>query len=212
MVPQPRPVHNGDMYRIAEVRKSKGMSAVELADRINISQPYLSQIETGKRRPSGALLQDIATVLDVSVRQLYTLDRPVAVAGRIGAGADVELVDAYAKGDGLYHIACPDDLPATGIVAVEVTGTSMQPLIQPGDVLLFSRHFIGIDESAIDRVAIIETEDGRALVKLLRRGRDPGTFDLYSANAATNAPEYGVRLKWAAPYRRHLRGEDVERV
>lgn len=192
--------------------KRRGIRQAQLADAIEVSPGYISQLANNQRTASQETLARIAEFLDVDVGELFDNPRPVAVAGRIGAGADVELVDAYAKGDGLYHIACPDDLPATGIVAVEVTGTSMQPLIQPGDVLLFSRHFIGIDEAAIDRVAIIETEDGRALVKLLRRGRDPGTFDLYSANAATNAPEYGVRLKWAAPYRRHLRGEDVERV
>jgi phage repressor protein C with HTH and peptisase S24 domain len=158
------------------------------------------------------MLQDIATFLDVPIRSLYVNEQRIAVAGRVGAGARVELVDSFAKGDGLYHIICPDDLLATGIVAVEVTGTSMEPLIFEGDILLFTRNFIGIDPTALGRVGICETEDGRALVKQIKLGREPGTFDLFSFNAASNGPEYGVHLKWAAPYRRHLRAEDVEKV
>ncbi len=185
------------------------MKARDLADAIDISQPYLSQIETGKRRPSAALLQDIATVLDVPVAALYANDRPVAVAGRVGAGATVELVDAYAKGDGLYHVACPDDLPASGIVAVEVQGDSMSPIIQSGDILFFTRHFVGVDENAINHVGICETTDGRALVKYIRPGREPHTFDLHSANNS-NQTEYAVHLKWAAPLRRHIAQQDIQ--
>jgi transcriptional regulator with XRE-family HTH domain len=202
--------HNRAMFRIAEVRKNLGIKAVDLADAIDISQPYLSQIENGKRRPSAAMLQDIASFLGVPIRTLYANEQRIAVAGRVGAGARVELVDAYEKGDGLYHIACPDDLLATGIVAVEIKGNSMEPLMFEGDILLFTRHFLGVDPAVVGRVGICETEDGRALVKQIREGRDPGTFDLYSFNSASNGPEYGVRLHWAAPYRRHLRSEDIE--
>lgn len=201
--------HTGHMFRIAEIRKQSGMKASELAEALDISQPYLSQIENGKRRPSAALLQDIATILNVPVSLLYTDERPVAVAGRVGAGAQVELVDAYVKGDGLYHVACPHDLSEDRVVAVEVQGDSMSPIIQSGDILFFSRHFLGVDENAINRVSICETQDGRALVKYLRPGRDPGTFDLHSANNS-NQTEYSVPLKWAAPLRRHLAKEDIQ--
>jgi phage repressor protein C with HTH and peptisase S24 domain len=158
------------------------------------------------------VLSKIVDALDVDPSEVFERLRKIAVAGRIGAGASVLLVDSYAKGDGLYHITCPDDLPSTGIVAVEVQDNSMEPLIKEGDVLLFSRHFIGIDERVIGNVGICETADGRALVKQIKPGRDPGTFDLYSFNTASNGPEYGVRLKWAAPYRRHLKAEDVDKA
>ncbi len=45
---------------------------------------------------------------------------PIAVAGCVGAGARVDLLDAYEKGDGMYHVARPPQLKPHGIVAVEV--------------------------------------------------------------------------------------------
>jgi transcriptional regulator with XRE-family HTH domain len=197
---------------IGRLLHKRGMKQIELADTLDVTPGYISQLISGKRNPSPEMLVKMAQALDVDVSAILQQARPIAVAGRVGAGASVQLVDSYAKGDGLYHIACPDDLPATGIVAVEVEGASMEPLIHEGDVILFSRHFIGIDERVIGNVAICETADGRALVKQIKRGRDPGTFDLFSLNTTSNGPEYGVRLKWAAPYRRHLRAEDVEKV
>lgn len=197
--------------RIKEVRKKFGITATKLAEMVDISRPYMSQIEnnTGGKRPSGDLLMRFAAALDVPVSKLFPSDQAIAVAGRIGAGAEVQLVDAYEKGDGLYQVACPDGLSSSGVVAVEVVGDSMAPIIQPGDVLFFSRHFFGIDENALGRVSICETEDGRALVKHITKGRDSGTFDLMSANNTT-AAEYSVRLKWAAPMRRHVPKEEVE--
>lgn len=200
--------------RIRELRKKRGLTIAQLADLVGKTSGYISMVERGahRKRPSTELLAEIAAALDVPSSALLAETRPVPVAGYVGAGASVELVDAYAKGDGHYHVACPDDLPARDVVAVEVVGHSMEPLIQPGDVLFFSRHFFGIDQAALDNVAICETADGRALVKLIRAGRERGIFDLYSINAMVNGPEYGVRLKWAAPYRRHLRRDDVEKL
>lgn len=199
--------------RIKEARKKFGITATKLAEMVDISRPYMSQIEnnSGGKRPSGDLLMRFADALNVPVSSLFPSEHTsaVAVAGRIGAGAKVELVDAYVKGDGLYKVAAPAGISNRGIVAVEVVGESMAPIIQPGDVLFFSRHFFGVDENALGRVSICETEDGRALVKHITEGRDKGTFDLLSANNTTPA-EYAVRLKWAAPMRRHVPKEDVE--
>lgn len=197
--------------RIRQIRQAAGMKVAELAARVDKSPSYISMLERGAhgKRPSSELLNSIANALDVSPGALFAESRPVPVAGRVGAGAEVELVDAYPKGEGLYHVAAPDDLPAASIVAVEVVGDSMEPLIEEGDVIFFCRHFVGIDPAAIGHVAILETDDGRALVKKIVPGREPGTFDLYSVNPAT-PPEYGCRLVWAAPWRRHLRRQDVE--
>lgn len=199
--------------RIREIRKKRGMTISQLAEMVDKGQPYLSLIERGAsgKRPSTELLADIAAALDVPASALIEDFRPVAVAGRVGAGAAIQLVDGYEKGDGLYHVACPDDLPSRRIVAVEVAGDSMAPLINQGDVLFFTRYFIGVDDAALNRVAICETVDGRALVKKIVAGRTPGTFDLISINPATPV-EYGARLNWAAPLRRALSAEDVQRV
>jgi len=170
-------------------------------------------IERGahNKKPSSKLIATLANALGVAPGAIFDTRQPVAVAGRVGAGSAVELIDAYAKGDGLYHVAAPDDLPSSGIVAVEVKGDSMSPLIEEGDIIFFTRHFLGVHEDVLGHVGICQTQDGRALVKQIRAGREEGTFDLFSVNPA-NPPEYGVKLVWAAPWRRHLRRQDVEQV
>lgn len=135
----------------------------------------------------------------------------IAVAGKVGAGAKVDLIDAYTKGDGLYHVACPPQISPHGIVAVEVEGTSMAPTYEPGAVLFYSRETIGIPTEAIGRICVCEDEAGRAWVKQVKVGTEEGTFSLISLNPEAENM-HGVRLKWAAPVRLSLPPEFVKRV
>jgi len=58
-------------YEIALARVSKGLSQRAVAEAIGFSQPYLSALECGKGIPSEAVLQKLATVLDLPVDWLY---------------------------------------------------------------------------------------------------------------------------------------------
>lgn len=135
----------------------------------------------------------------------------VAVAGRVGAGAQVDLVDAYEKGDGLFRVAVPDGVSPRGIVAVEVEGDSMVPIYQPGEILFYSRETVGVPTEAIGRICVCEDDTGKAWVKVVRVGREEGTFSLISLNPEAENM-HGVRLKWAAPVKINLPPEYVQRV
>lgn len=135
----------------------------------------------------------------------------ISVAGRVGAGAHVDLVDAYTKGDGVYHVACPPQLSPRGIVAVEVEGDSMAPLYQPGSVLFYSREVVGVPNEAVGRICVCEDDFGKAWVKVVKVGSQEGTFSLISVNPEAENM-HGVRLKWAAPVRFSLPPEMVARV
>ncbi len=56
---------------IREQRNSARMSLRRLSDLAGISNPYLSQIERGLRRPSAEILQQIAKALRISAETLY---------------------------------------------------------------------------------------------------------------------------------------------
>jgi transcriptional regulator with XRE-family HTH domain len=56
---------------IREQRESARLSLRGLSDRAGISNPYLSQIERGLRRPSADILQQIARGLAISAESLY---------------------------------------------------------------------------------------------------------------------------------------------
>ena len=59
----------GDFIR--SQRETARMSVRRLAEVAGVSNPYLSQIERGLRRPSAEILQQIAQALKISVETLY---------------------------------------------------------------------------------------------------------------------------------------------
>jgi transcriptional regulator with XRE-family HTH domain len=77
----------GDYLR--EQRVSARLSLRQLAEQAGVSNPYLSQIERGLRRPSADVLQSLAKALRISAEQLYL--RAGIVSPDQGIGGSVEL-------------------------------------------------------------------------------------------------------------------------
>ena len=65
---------------IRSQRVAAQVSLRQLAERAGVSNPYLSQIERGLRKPSAEILQQIARALEISSETLYVragiLDEP----------------------------------------------------------------------------------------------------------------------------------------
>jgi transcriptional regulator with XRE-family HTH domain len=83
---------------IREQRENARLSVRKLSELAEVSNPYLSQIERGLRRPSAEILQQIARGLEISAETLYVragiLD-PHEYVGLEGAiRADARLTDA----------------------------------------------------------------------------------------------------------------------
>lgn len=77
----------GDYLR--EQRVAAELSLRQLAEQTGVSNPYLSQIERGLRKPSAEVLQQIAKALRISAEQLYL--RAGIVSPDDGVGGSVEL-------------------------------------------------------------------------------------------------------------------------
>lgn len=56
---------------IRDLRRNARISLRQLAEQAGVSNPYLSQIERGLRRPSAEVLAQIATALRVSTPVMY---------------------------------------------------------------------------------------------------------------------------------------------
>jgi transcriptional regulator with XRE-family HTH domain len=80
---------------IREQRRQAELSVRKLADLANVSNPYLSQIERGLKRPSAEILQQIARALQVSSESLYVR------AGILDADRERDLVAAIRAQDDL---------------------------------------------------------------------------------------------------------------
>ncbi len=64
--------------RLREIRKAKGMTQRELADKVGVSFTYLSKIENGAMQPPrGKTITDLATALDTDADELFGLAKKV---------------------------------------------------------------------------------------------------------------------------------------
>lgn len=88
-------------YRIAEARKSKGLTQQELADKVGISKQAIYRYESGAREPRINIVVEIAKALGVSVSYLLGLDTAdggipsfvnVPFYGTIAAGTPIEML------------------------------------------------------------------------------------------------------------------------
>ena len=52
---------------IREKRKEKGLSQGKLAELVQVSQPFIAEIESGRKKPSVDVLMKICEVLDISL-------------------------------------------------------------------------------------------------------------------------------------------------
>lgn len=73
-------------YAIRAIRKQKNISQMELCLRANMSQGFLTNLETGKKEPSAMTLIRIAEALEVSPREFFpesTKDSEINVKNEI---------------------------------------------------------------------------------------------------------------------------------
>jgi phage repressor protein C with HTH and peptisase S24 domain len=105
--------------------------------------------------------------------------RKIPVDGLVGAGAAVEKIDDAASWEaGRETVDIPGDDEVRGLV---VRGDSQYPRFLDGEVVLFDPRPATLD-TLIGQYAIVQTDDGRRLIKILRRGIG-GKWRLESHNA-----------------------------
>lgn len=139
---------------LREQRESAQMSLRQLSELAGISNPYLSQIERGLKKPSAEILQQLARGLQVSAESLYVragiLDADHAkAAGRPGVleaiASDARLTDrqravlvdvytsfAGANGSAAAASAGPDHVPSGTPSAPPVAPHSRRPARSTG--------------------------------------------------------------------------------
>jgi len=195
---------------------ASGLSMRKLAEKAEVSYEQLKKINQGKTQSTNA--EDalrIAAALGIPLESFMAGNfegRPtIAIAGKVGAGAQVPVFDAYEKGGG-PQIECPPGLSPHGVVGVEIEGDSMEPVYSAGDLLIYTRN--GHDAVLSDDIGhrcVCEDEDGMGWVKQIKPGDEPGKFHLISLNPGANNM-WNIRLKWAARVRLHWPAELAKKI
>jgi transcriptional regulator with XRE-family HTH domain len=57
--------------KLRTIRKKNGLTQAELARRVGVSRSYINKIENGEAKPSLALLERIASILGVSMKDFF---------------------------------------------------------------------------------------------------------------------------------------------
>jgi transcriptional regulator with XRE-family HTH domain len=60
--------------RVRELREHRDLSLRELAKRIGVSAPFLSDVELGRRHPSDDVLKSVASALGTTAEELNKFD------------------------------------------------------------------------------------------------------------------------------------------
>lgn len=175
--------------KIREIRKSKGMTILELATAIGSDVGNISRLETNKQGYSENTLVKIAAALGVTVADLFTEDpvKPdeieyigempsgtVKVIGEAVLGID-GAVDMMEEHNGWLKIYS-DDKDAYGL---KVKGDSMWPRIQSGEYVVVEPN---TSVRSGDEV-FVRTVDGHNMIKVFNKTRD-GDYQFTSINNA----------------------------
>lgn len=121
------------MLRIKEARKAKGLTQVEVAQIIGISQNGYSNWETGRNRIDMNSLQKLADLFGVSIDYLLGKNEPstsgikIPVLGDVAAGIPIEAVENIVDYEEIDAA-----LASTGeFFGLRIKGSSMElPLIR----------------------------------------------------------------------------------
>lgn len=117
----------------------------------------------------------------------------VPIIGRVGADNEGSVI--YSTGQETGDMAPPPPGGSADSVALEVCGHSMRGWADDGSLIYFESQRTPPTPDMLGVPCIVETEDGRVLLKRLLRGSRLGVYDLESLNGPTLED---VALVWAA--------------
>lgn len=190
-----RAIRTPEADRLVQARKARGKGDAKATARFfGWNYNTYSQHERGERGLTKKTAEKYAKAFRVSAAWLLhgtgeAHVRHVRIVGYVAAGGAVMYSDEL---DGDDTVEAPSDSPPE-TVAVHVRGESLGAGFDRW-IALYARREDPITEDMIGRLCVVGTDDGRTLIKWVRRG--PGGFNLISG---TGAVEENVGIQWAAP-------------
>lgn len=156
-------------HAIRASRRERGLTLVQLAAATGLSQPFLSQLELGRSRPSMRSLFRIAAALDTTQQALLSLAEPTTTGPQAGGGS----------GDGRLLLHDPGGTDVTELV--DVAAEFAEFYAHDRQELLY------VVQGAIELE--LRTDEGSTLTTLRTRecigyaGRVPHRFRRFGAGA-----------------------------
>ena len=176
--------------RIREFRKLRGLTLLQLAEKIGTTPQTVQRLETDNMTVSLHWLDKISAALTVDPADLISErgDTPIPMIGRLGSSGRVSAAEDQIGAN--YRL----EVPASAPVAVRVDiGTGPY---EAGSVLIASRFRPEDIENAHGTDCIAEIEGGKLMLRRLMRVA-PGRWTLIPLEAGGEILSH-VPLAWAA--------------
>ena len=172
-----------DAATIERALERTGKSKGGLARAMGVRPGAVSEILSGIRLIKASELDPIMEYLGLNA---------VPIMGRVGAGAVIEPEYEQVPPEGLGEVDLP--FPISGeTIAFEVSGDSMLPKYENGDVIVVYREQRHPVTNFYGEEAVVRLKTGQRYLKTVERGKAPNTVNLTSFNAK---PINGVKLEW----------------
>ena len=160
------------------LRKRKGLSQTELAQKLGVSKSAISMYEVGERMPDYEMLKTIASIFNVDINYLYGVNekRPVRIPvyGSVAAGIPVEAITDIED-----YEEITEDMARDGkYAALKIKGNSMEPRFTNGDVVIVKLQ----DTVESGDIAIVMVNGDEATCKKIKK--TPEGVMLISTNPA----------------------------
>lgn len=163
---------------LKSLRKRKGLSQTELAQKLGVSKSAVSMYEVGERMPDYEMLKTISAIFNVDINYLYGVPdkKPVRIPvyGSVAAGIPIEAITDI---EDYEEISL--DMAASGkYAALKIKGDSMEPRFTEGDVVIVKLQ----DTVENGEIAIVMVNGDEATCKKIKK--TPEGVMLISTNPA----------------------------
>jgi phage repressor protein C with HTH and peptisase S24 domain len=201
--------------RIRSHRKKLRLTQGDVAKYLKISTDFVSRLEKGDREPSDRTLASLEAFLSVSNPDIVknstltaegrpegAFDIPLP-SGKIPiiswaqAGPDGFFADSFPAGSGFADINRPYDVTDPNAYALVISGESMAPKYEPGDIILVSPN-MGVQTGDY---AVVRLKDGTVMAKRVREKNSHFIFesvnpDYPSVECAAEDVVFTHRIVW----------------
>ncbi|MCH5213140.1 MAG: helix-turn-helix domain-containing protein [Oscillospiraceae bacterium] len=173
--------------KLRELRKSKGITQVRLAEMLGVTQSAVTNWEKGKSVPDYENQQKLADIYGISIDELLGREAPIKekgikipVLGRVQAGIPVEAIEEIID----YEEISTEMSRQGEYFGLIVRGDSMSPVMTDGDTVIIKKQ----DDCENGDIAVILVNGNDATVKKIRKG--PTGITLIPINTAYDYMTY----------------------
>lgn len=179
-----------DPGQLRDNRSRLGLSATEVARRMDISPAQVHRLETGDRRLTVNTLIRYCDAIGISVGQLFAPNTLVPVTGVIDSDFEIQPLPPDASG----QILAPPLMEDMSQVAAVCWAASRRFAPMRDHAVFYNRHEGGIAEFAWDKRCVILRRDGSQCLGWPTRQNGSVHIDV-----GDGPVDFNVEIIWAAP-------------